>query len=361
MKNHWPIKKLGEIAFVDWGNTSITKKSYLPSGYPAFSAAGCDGFMKSFEHDMDAVILSAIGARCGKTFFASGKWTAIKNTIIIHAKDDKVILNKFIFAYLDPAKWPVSGAGQPFITIGNAKKIEIPIAPLEIQKKIVERLDAIKKAQELNDRQISKTDELFESVCREVFAKEWPSVNIEDVATISSGGTPSRKKANFYNGNIPWVKSGEVRQGLIVETEEKLTGEALKNSSAKIFPKNTVLIAMYGATAGQVGILGIEAATNQAIAGVIADESKVMPYYLFYFYKQQTGRFVELSGGGAQPNISQTVIKNYPISFPPLSEQQKIVTKLNAIQDYKKLLQKQKELLQELFDSVLYKSIKGEI
>jgi len=81
MNKSWPTKKLGEIASVDWGNTSITKKQYVPSGYPAYSAAGQDGYLKFFEHERIAVILSAIGARCGKCFLTNGKLTAIKNTI----------------------------------------------------------------------------------------------------------------------------------------------------------------------------------------------------------------------------------------------------------------------------------------
>src|SRR5690606_20534806 len=98
--------------------------------------------------------------------------------------------------------------------------------------------------------------------------EDWIECTLGEVFKTTSGGTPSRRNANYYNGSIPWVKSGELDKGIINETEEKISKEALKNSSAKIFPKGTLLIALYGATIGKLSFLGIEASTNQAICGI---------------------------------------------------------------------------------------------
>src|SRR5665647_3409700 len=98
--------------------------------------------------------------------------------------------------------------------------------------------------------------------------KDWKWVKLGEVSQTTSGGTPSRREPKYYNGNIPWVKSGELNKGLIKDTEEKISEEALKNSSAKIFPKGTLLIALYGATIGKLAFLGVDAATNQAICGI---------------------------------------------------------------------------------------------
>lgn len=160
-------------------------------------------------------------------------------------------------------------------------------------------------------------------------------VSIGEVFTTSSGGTPLKKHDKYYqNGTIPWLRSGEVAQGYIYKSELYITEEALKDSSAKMFPANTVLVAMYGATAGQVGLLKFEASTNQAVCGILPNE-KVLPEYLYLILKSQKDYMISLSGGGAQPNISQTIIKDLKIPLPPLSIQEEIVAE---IEDYQKII-----------------------
>ncbi len=171
---------------------------------------------------------------------------------------------------------------------------------------------------------------------------EFEIVKIGDVFKTSSGGTPLRSNLEFYNnGTIPWLKSGEVAQGYIYNSEEFITEEGLKNSSAKLFPINSVLVAMYGATAGQVGILKFEATTNQAVCAIYPNE-KALPEYLYCILKQQTANFVALSGGGGQPNISQQIIKDFEIPLPPLEIQQQIVDEIN---EYQKIIDGAKQVV----------------
>jgi restriction endonuclease S subunit len=157
-------------------------------------------------------------------------------------------------------------------------------------------------------------------------------VKIGDIFKTASGGTPLKSKEEYYiNGTIPWLRSGEVAQGYIYNSELFITESGLKNSSAKIFPINTVLVAMYGATAGQVGLLKIEAATNQAICGILPNE-KVNAKYVFLVLKSQTDYMISLSSGGAQPNISQKIIRDLKIPLPPLSVQEEIVAEIESYQ-----------------------------
>lgn len=161
---------------------------------------------------------------------------------------------------------------------------------------------------------------------------EFELVKIGDIFKTSSGGTPLRTKSEYYqNGTISWLKSGEVAQGYIYHSEEFITEEGLKNSSAKLFPINSVLVAMYGATAGQVGILKFESTSNQAICAIYPNEN-VIPEYLYFILKQQTQNFVALSGGGGQPNISQQIIKDFEIPLPPLEIQEQIVKEIEGYQ-----------------------------
>lgn len=160
---------------------------------------------------------------------------------------------------------------------------------------------------------------------------QWPLIKIGDIFETASGGTPLSTESQFYkDGKIPWVNSGEVRSGLIISTENHITELGLKNSSAKIFPKNTVLVAMYGATAGQVGILGIEASTNQAVCGIFPNE-KVYSVYLFNFLSTQLDQLLGLRSGIARLNLSQEKIRNFRIPVPPLNIQQQIVAECEAV------------------------------
>ncbi len=151
-----------------------------------------------------------------------------------------------------------------------------------------------------------------------------------DIYNTTSGGTPSRRNPEFYNGSIPWVKSGELESNIILDTEEKITEEAIKNSSAKVFPKGTLLIALYGATIGKLAKLGIDAATNQAVCGIFEnDEHDIQYLYWFLYHKRRD--LINAGIGGAQPNISQTILKNLHIPLPGKQQQQAIVSKLEEL------------------------------
>jgi type I restriction enzyme M protein len=208
-------------------------------------------------------------------------------------------------------------------------KIQIQtIATLVTKEIILENKDIVLTAERYFEKQLSKT--------------EFEIIKIGDVFKTSSGGTPLRNKTEFYeNGFIPWLKSGEVAQGYIYQAEEFITEEGLKNSSAKLFPVNSVLVAMYGATAGQVGILKFESTTNQAVCAIYPNE-RALPEYLYCILKQQTQAFVALSGGGGQPNISQQIIKDFEIPLPPLEIQQQIVSE---IEGYQKIIDGAKQIV----------------
>lgn len=153
---------------------------------------------------------------------------------------------------------------------------------------------------------------------------DWTSTTLGEAFRWSSGGTPSRKIPRYYTGDIPWVKSGELLDDVVASTEETITEEAVDKSSAKVFSKGSVAIAMYGATIGKVGILGMDAATNQAIA-VAQQEEHSLAKYLFFYLQANRSRFIAMGKGGAQPNISQRVIKEFPYEYPSILEQKEIL------------------------------------
>ena len=158
----------------------------------------------------------------------------------------------------------------------------------------------------------------------------WCWTSLSSVAEWGAGGTPSRKNSDYYEGNIPWIKTGELDDGYIFDSEEKITEDAVAHSSAKLFPVGSVLVAMYGATIGKTAILGIPATTNQACASARCNDT-LDNKYLFYYLRSQKDSFIAKGKGGAQPNISQDIIKSHPIPLPPLAEQERIVEQIENL------------------------------
>ena len=168
-----------------------------------------------------------------------------------------------------------------------------------------------------------------------------------DIFEISSGGTPSKLHPEYYDGNIPWVKTGDLKWKYLYDVEDYITEKGLNNSSAKMYEANTVLIAMYGATIGATSILKFPACTNQACAAFKKNE-EVLPEYLYFFLKSKRKKFIKDGVGGAQPNISVGYLKNVDWEVRNLEEQHEIVNVLNNIQYIVEQREQEMQLLDEL-------------
>jgi len=193
----------------------------------------------------------------------------------------------------------------------------------------------------------------------------WEKGVVEDIAKVSSGGTPSRQNESYWlGGQVPWVTTTEVKLGIITNTEQKITEEGLKNSSAKLFPKDTILMAMYGQgkTRGQVAKLGIEASTNQACAALQLNEGFEVDYYYQYLISQYEN-IRDLANSGGQQNLSGGIIKGIHVPIPPLPEQRKIAKILGtwdkAISTTERLIDNSKQQKKALMQQLLSGDNKG--
>lgn len=156
-------------------------------------------------------------------------------------------------------------------------------------------------------------------------------IKLGNIFEIGSGGTPLKTHPEYYGGTIPWVKTGDLKDEYLYEVEDYITEAGLKNSSAKMYEPNTVLIAMYGATIGATSILKFPACTNQACAA-FKENDKVLPEYLYYFLRSKKAQFVKDGVGGAQPNISAGYLKNVTMELRTKTEQTEIVAALDKVQ-----------------------------
>lgn len=229
-----------------------------------------------------------------------------------------------------------SGSAQPQLPIKDLKRINLLLPPLPTQRKIAAVLSAYDDLIENNTRRIALLERMAEELYKEWFVRMrfpghesvrfekgipegWEVKKIGEVYKTTSGGTPSRKHSTYYDGDIPWIKTGELRDSFIFKTDEFITEDGLNNSSAKIVPPYSVVIAMYGATIGQLGITTQPATTNQACCVFIDNIHNIDYPYTFHLLKSIKESLISIAFGGAQQNISQTVIKNYAILFPEVN------------------------------------------
>lgn len=191
--------------------------------------------------------------------------------------------------------------------------------------------------------------------------KHWRKEKIFRAAElITSGGTPRSGNEDYYEGDIYWIQSGDLNDGYVTDTEKKITQEGLDNSSAKLFPAGTLLVAMYGATIGKLGIQTMEAATNQACCGIYPTK-RIDLKFLFYFFHAVKDKYISDSYGGGQPNISQSVIKQTYFFVPEKTEQIAIANYLDkACADIERVVEikrKQIENLQQQLKSIIHHTV----
>lgn len=285
--------------------------------------------------------------------------------------DEKQLIPEYLMLWFSRpefdryARFKSHGSVREVMDWDEMCKVELPVPPYEKQKEIVDEYKAITERialkQKINDNLVAVgTASIQKNVGRGALINltepEMDRLTLPDdfeIQTVSefcretkSGSTPSRTNNEYWeNGTISWVKSGEVHNNITLQTEEYITPLGVSESSTKLLPKDTVLMAMYGVTAGEVGYLAIEATTNQAICGMICN-SKADAAYLYFSLIQSQAAISRLSNGGAQDNLSKNFIDNIKIVVPP----SEFIEELNlaAIVEQMTLNTKEIALLEEL-------------
>ena len=324
------------------------------------------------------ILFARTGATVGKSYLVEGLiQPSIYASYLIRVQTSSLILPSYIKFYFESGYYweQISlssvGIGQPNVNGTTLAALSIPIPPYKEQLRIasaVERwftlidelesnegdlLKAIDKAKskildlaihgklvpqdpidEPAIELLKRINPKFES-CENQFEvnklpDSWCWTTLGSIGKWQSGATPSRLQKDYYGGEIPWLKTGDLNDGFINNIPETITQKALEETSVKINPTGSVLIAMYGATIGKIGILSFPATTNQACCAC-AEFYGIEQMYLFYFLLSHKDYFVMLGGGGAQPNISKEKIIGTKIPIPPIEEQLRIVTKIEEL------------------------------
>lgn len=260
---------------------------------------------------------------------------------IIRVRLNKTLGNPWYYYYLfqmksNPIKTIVNQCAQAGIRGSELIKIKVPNPSILIQQKIANILSRYDEAIENNNKRIKLLEQMAQNLYKEWFVrfrfpgyencefengipKGWKVERIGELYHTTSGGTPSRNHEEYYQeGTYPWIKTGELKDYPIIETEEYITEDAIIHSSAKVFEKDSLIIAMYGATIGHLGINKMPATCNQACCVLRPKENRAFGiYYLFNFFKGNRDFIIGLGNGAAQQNLSQILINKIKILNPP--------------------------------------------
>lgn len=271
--------------------------------------------------------------------------------------DNRKIKTAFLFYYLrarqDFLNQQGSGAIFKAVTKTILGGLQINLPSLERQREIVRVLDKVEAVIDKHKRQLAKLDELAKARFVEMFAKKYDSVEVGRYLKTTSGGTPATSCPEYYkNGTIPWLTSSEVNSGIISKTKAYITEEGLKNSSAKYIPEDSIVIAMYGATAGQVGLLKIRCTTNQAVCAILPSE-RFLPAFLYYNAQYNKPWMLSQCAGGAQKNISQRIIRRMALYDAPLPLQRQFAEFVTHIERMKGKVRASLEATQKLLGSLM--------
>ena len=270
------------------------------------------------------------------------------------------------------------GTAQDNLSWKKLSTILFPCPPIEIQNKIATILSRYDSLIENYQKQIKLLEESAQRLYKEWFInlrfpghentkivdgvpEGWEKKKLGDVSKTTSGGTPSRTNNSFYSGSIMWVKTKELCDGFIFNTEEKITEEAIKKSSAKIVPAGSILMAMYGATIGKLGIATKDLTCNQACCVFLISEDNPLRWYIFNWLLQNRNFLISQGKGAAQPNLSQDMIKGFELIIPDDKSLRGYNLLINPIYLNIKSLQFQIRHLTEARDRLLPKLMSGEI
>lgn len=279
------------------------------------------------------------------------------HAMVLRAKPD-VVLPKFLpffmqsDLFMNRAVEISVGSLSPTINWKTMAAQEFALPSMDEQKRIVELIGSIATLEEELRTAENEANRLQKAAMQDLLDGDlngWPSKPIGDVFKVTTGGTPSRSNAAFWNGDIPWVKTGEVNYCVVESTEERITAEGLKGSAAKLCPPNSVLVALYGQgpTRGRVGMLGIEAAVNQACAAIYPN-ADFDPWFVYYYLSGKYLSLRAMAQGAAQPNLNLAMIKGFVIPTPTLEEQKAAMSSIDAVAKAKAEILQRREQTAEM-------------
>ena len=363
--------------YVEAGVIMISPKDFDEEGRIDFT--NCQ-FISQVEHERNRrktditagdLVFTRIGARLGKACLVTPEmpeFSLLHSAVMIRTASHRVLPEYLLFILKghelqSQIGREIQSIGVPDLGLDKINAFVVTLPPLPQQRKIARILTTVDNLIEKTEALIAKYQAIKHGMMHDLFTrgvdahghlrppyeqvpelykqsdlgwipKEWEATDLGSLCDTASGGTPSRDVAAFWNGTIPWVKTGEVNYRVIVETEEQITQLGMAGSAARLLPKGTVIMALFGPgpTRGRVGILGIDATVNQACLAFLPSQ-KIATDYLYYALMWSYDDLRMLSNDGAQQNLNASLVRGFAIPVPDTSEQKRIALSVKTIED----------------------------
>lgn len=339
---------------------TVAVKNFTETGFPVYGANGVIGAYSEYTHELPTVLIGCRGS-VGAINVTKGPAYVNGNAMALDNLKTGLITVDYLAWFLRFRGFTdvVSGSSQPQITKQNLSRVAVPVPSLDRQKEICDLLNSSITIASANSSLNNKLHEIRASIFDELSRKSQSFERLEAVAKISSGSTPSRSNNAFWGGEIPWIKSGELHAEQIQISEESITSTALDKCSLRLLPVGTVLLAMYGATAGVVSELAIEATTNQAVCALIPGE-RIHSSFLRAALQSKLSSLLHLRAGGAQQNLSLATIKSFEIPIPALAVQQEFVALSQKVSVLLGKVEQMESLLTDLTSAIMFEVFETE-
>ncbi len=372
----WKTEQLGNLITIKYGKDH---KKLKDGPFPVYGSGGIMRFVDTAIYNKPSLLLPRKGSLNNIMFTDKPFWTV--DTMFWSIIDESKIEPKFLY-YAMCKKNLVAlnvGTSVPSLTVPVLEDVSIPYPPIPIQRKIAGILSALDSKIENNNKINANLEAQAEALFKSWFVdftpfKDQPFVDSElgpipqgwkvgklgDYCECVLGGTPSRSESSYWNGDIAWINSGEVNKFRICTPSEFITSKGLDNSSTKLLPKKTTVLAITGATLGQISILEIDSCANQSVIGIKQNDN--MPYEFIYpTVKVNIKRLLNLQTGGAQQHINKNNVQNLFIVYPPKFILQKYKEHTKCIYSKISTLCFENQRLAALRDTLLPKLMSGEI
>ena len=325
--SHFPLVDFEKVCTLEYG-ASLPKKKRRDGPYPVMGSNGISGYHDDYLIQGPAIVVGRKGS-AGEVTYVPDHCFPIDTTYYVNLVDKEETDLLYIYYLLKTLGLPElrNGAGVPGLNRNDVyNKYRLPLPPLEVQREIVAEIEGYQRVMD-GARMVIENYRPHIAV-----DPEWPMVEIGECCEVKSGGTPKRSVEAFWGGDIPWVGSGTCKNDLVNQPDEFITQEGLTNSSAKLFPKHTTLVALVGATIGKTGYLAFDCTTNQNVAGLFPKNPDILnPTYLFYAAQMLYPEFLKLGQRDFRMAIL-SFVRKLAIPLPPPITQSCIVSEIEAEQ-----------------------------
>lgn len=362
----WEWKRLGDVITFEYGKGLREDIRDQNGNIPVYGSNGIVGLHSIPLIEKPCIIVGRKGS-AGQVHISKGPCWPIDTTYFITPPENIDLY--FLFYLLSTLKLVNldKSTAIPGLNRNDAYALKIPLPPLPTQRRIVSILEKADETKKLRAQADELTDRLLQSVFMEMFGdpvknpRGWETATLGGVGEWTSGGTPSRTKPEYFQGTIPWYSAGELNDSYLLDSKEQITEEALKASSAKLFPKGTMLIGMYDSAAFKMGLLLRPASSNQACAAFIPKKEKLESLFALQLFKAMKPLFLSRRRGVRQKNLSQSIIKNFEIPLPPLPLQQEFARIVEKVEAMRQSQNQSKQQIEDLFSALMQKAFRGEI